>query len=241
MFLQVGLREEDRDVCRFLWRKDGPGGPIATYRLTRVCFSLACSPYLAMQVVNHHLREKRDCFGTVVDDIMAGMYVDDLVVSCDSIEQARDFAHRSSELLASGGFHLAKDRYSCLWKTLGVSWNPQEDELTFRPPELAASQNQETKRDLLRTAASVFDPLGGLTPFTVRAKQMFQSLWQTGMAWDDNLPAEVELQWLVWKLELNELHCIAMPRAYFPFSPTEGVSSMGLVTPLKRRTLQWCT
>ncbi|KRY96477.1 hypothetical protein T4C_8381, partial [Trichinella pseudospiralis] len=29
MFLQVGLREEDRDVCRFLWRKDGPGGPIA--------------------------------------------------------------------------------------------------------------------------------------------------------------------------------------------------------------------
>ncbi|KRY74245.1 hypothetical protein T4A_10366 [Trichinella pseudospiralis] len=222
MFLQVGLREEDRDVCRFLWRKDGPGGPIATYRLTRVCFGLACSPYLAMQVVNHHLREKRDCFGTVVDDIMA----DDLVVSCDSIEQARDFAHRSSELLASGGFHLAKDRYSCLWKTLGVSWNPQEDELTFRPPELAASQNQETKRDLLRTAASVFDPLGGLTPFTVRAKQMFQSLWQTGMAWDDNLPAEVELQWLVWKLELNELHCIAMPRAYFPFSPTEGVSSM---------------
>ncbi|KRX51142.1 hypothetical protein T05_9409 [Trichinella murrelli] len=240
MFLQVGLREEDRDVCRFLWRKDGPGGPIATYRLTRVCFGLACSPYLAMQVVNHHLREKRDCFGTVVDDIMAGMYVDDLVVSCDSIEEARDFAHRSSELLASGGFHLAKwasnapealvdrpteeifrDRYSCLWKTLGVSWNPQEDELTFRPPELAASQNQETKRDLLRTAASVFDPLGGLTPFTVRAKQMFQSLWQTGMAWDDNLPAEVELQWRVWKLELNELHCIAMPRAYFPFSPTE--------------------
>ncbi|KRX69807.1 hypothetical protein T06_14993 [Trichinella sp. T6] len=64
------------------------------------------------------------------------MYVDDLVVSCDSIEEARDFAHRSSELLASWGFHLAKwasdapealvdrpteeisrDRYSCLWKT----------------------------------------------------------------------------------------------------------------------------
>ncbi|XP_003382170.1 Pao retrotransposon peptidase family protein [Trichinella spiralis] len=240
MFLQVGLREEDRDICRFLWRKDGPGGPIATYRLTRVCFGLACSPYLAMQVVNHHLREKRDCFGTVVDEIKAGMYVVDLVVSCDSIEEARDFAHRSSELLASGGFHLAKwasnapealadrpteeifrDGYSGLWKTLGVSWNPQEDELTFRPPELAANQDQETKRNLLRTAASVFDPLGGLTPFTVRAKRMFQSLWQTGMAWDDNLPAEVELQWRVWKLELNELPCIALPRAYFPFSPTE--------------------
>ncbi|KRY26864.1 hypothetical protein T01_389 [Trichinella spiralis] len=219
MFLQVGLFDEDRGVCRFLWRKDGLGGPIATYRLTRVCFSVACSPYVAMQVVNHHLREKRDCFGTVVDEIKAGMYVDDLVVSCDSIDEARDFAHRSSELLASGGFHLAKwannapealvdlpaeeifrDRYSCLWKNLGISWNPQEDELTFRPPELAANQDQETKRNLLRTATSVFDPLGGLTPFTVRAKRMFQSLWQT---------------------ELNELPCIAMPRAYFQFSPTE--------------------
>ncbi|XP_003369549.1 zinc knuckle protein [Trichinella spiralis] len=210
MFLQVGLFDEDRGVCRFLWRKDGLGGPIATYRLTRVCFSVACSPYVAMQVVNHHLREKRDCFGTVVDEIKVGMYVDDLVVSCDSIDEARDFAHRSSELLASGGFHLAKwannapealvdlpaeeifrDRYSCLWKNLGISWNPQEDELTFRPPELAANQDQETKRNLLRTATSVFDPLGGLTPFTVRAKRMFQSLWQTGMTWDDNLPAEV--------------------------------------------------
>ncbi|XP_003376644.1 conserved hypothetical protein [Trichinella spiralis] len=32
---------------------------------------------------------------------------------------------------------------------------------------------------------------------------------------------EVELQWRVWKLELNELHCIAMSRAYFPFLPAE--------------------
>ncbi|KRX67629.1 hypothetical protein T09_14186 [Trichinella sp. T9] len=32
---------------------------------------------------------------------------------------------------------------------------------------------------------------------------------------------EVELQWRVWKLELNELHCTAIRRAYLPFSPTE--------------------
>ncbi|KRZ94565.1 hypothetical protein T08_4204 [Trichinella sp. T8] len=88
MFLQVGLCEEDRDVCRFLWRKDGPGGPLATYRLTWVCFGLACSLYLAMQV--------------------AGMYVDDLVVSCYTIAEAKDLVRRSSELLGNGGFLLAK-------------------------------------------------------------------------------------------------------------------------------------
>ncbi|KRY53345.1 hypothetical protein T03_10585 [Trichinella britovi] len=84
MFLQVGLCEEDRDVCRFLWRKDGPGGPLATYRLTWVCFGLACSLYLAMQVVNHHL------------------------ISCYTIAEAKDLVRRSSELLGNGGFLLAK-------------------------------------------------------------------------------------------------------------------------------------
>ncbi|KRX15665.1 hypothetical protein T07_11352 [Trichinella nelsoni] len=127
MFLQVDLREEDRDVCRFLWRKDEAGGFLATYRLTRI--------------------EKRDCFRTVVDEIKAGTYVDDLVVSCHTITEAKDFVRRSSELLGSGGFHLAKwasnapealvdrptdeilrNRHSRLGKTIGISWNPQEDE-----------------------------------------------------------------------------------------------------------------
>ncbi|KRY62848.1 hypothetical protein T4D_15301, partial [Trichinella pseudospiralis] len=75
-----------------------------------------------------------------------------------------------------------ENKPSRLCKMLGVSWNPQEEELTFRPSELVASRDPETKRALLRTAASVFDPLGALTPFTVRAKQMFQSLWQTGLS-----------------------------------------------------------
>ncbi|KRX17694.1 hypothetical protein T07_15145 [Trichinella nelsoni] len=136
---QVGLHEEDRDVCRFLWKNSGPGGTLATYRLTRVCFGLVCSPYLSMQVVNHHLSEKRNCFRTVVDEIKAGMYVDDLVVSCHAVAEAKDFVRQSSELLSSGGFYLAKwasnapvalvdrpteeilkNKHSCLGKTLGI-------------------------------------------------------------------------------------------------------------------------
>ncbi|KRY11597.1 hypothetical protein T12_1272 [Trichinella patagoniensis] len=139
ILLRFRRYREDRDACRFLWRKDEPGGFLATYRLTRVCFGLAFSPYLAI--------EKRDCFRTVVDEIKAGIYVDDLVVSCHTIAEAKDFVRRSSELLGSGGFHLAKwasnapealvdrpteeilwNRHSRLGKTIGVSWNPQEDE-----------------------------------------------------------------------------------------------------------------
>ncbi|KRZ56683.1 hypothetical protein T02_12857 [Trichinella nativa] len=109
MFLQVGLCEEDRDVCRFLWRKDGPGGPLATF----------------------------------VDEIKAGMYVDDFVVSCHTIAEAKDFVRWSSELLSSGGFYLASSAPEALvnnqqkrssrtsitaWRKRWTSWNPQPDE-----------------------------------------------------------------------------------------------------------------
>ncbi|KRZ87305.1 hypothetical protein T08_8054 [Trichinella sp. T8] len=53
--------------------------------------------------------EKRDCFRTVVDEIKAGMYVDDFVVSCHTIAEAKDFVRWSSELLSSGGFYLASN------------------------------------------------------------------------------------------------------------------------------------
>ncbi|KRZ04035.1 hypothetical protein T4B_2422 [Trichinella pseudospiralis] len=200
MFLQVGLREEDRDVCRLLWRKDKLRNPLTTYRLTRVCFRLACSPYLDMQVANHHLSANHDRFGAIADDIKASMYVEDLVVSCDTVAEAKNFVCRSSELLASGRFHLAKwasnvpqvlvdrpteetheNKPSRLCKTLGVSWNPQEEELTFRPSELV----------------------------------------------DDDLPVDVECQWRIWKSELDDLPSIALPRAYFPSSPVE-TSRLGL-------------
>ncbi|KRY26979.1 hypothetical protein T01_8173, partial [Trichinella spiralis] len=54
MYLQVQIREEDRDVCRFLWRDETQ--EVCKYRLTRVCFSLTCSPFLAVSTVRVHAR-----------------------------------------------------------------------------------------------------------------------------------------------------------------------------------------
>ncbi|KRX30755.1 hypothetical protein T09_6342, partial [Trichinella sp. T9] len=54
MYLQIGLRPEDRDVCRFLWQAAGSQSPARIYRLTRVGFGLSCSPFLAMRVIRHH-------------------------------------------------------------------------------------------------------------------------------------------------------------------------------------------
>ncbi|XP_003368784.1 viral cysteine rich superfamily, partial [Trichinella spiralis] len=87
MYLQVGLRAEDRDACRFLWRDCRSDAPPRRYRLTRVCFGLACSPYLAIKVIKTHAELNSEESNETVKKALANMYVDDLVMSCDKEDE----------------------------------------------------------------------------------------------------------------------------------------------------------
>jgi hypothetical protein len=54
-FLQVRIKEEERDALRFHWR--APGSDVVTvYRFTRALFGLTCSPFLLGGVLNEHLK-----------------------------------------------------------------------------------------------------------------------------------------------------------------------------------------
>ncbi|KRY67843.1 hypothetical protein T4A_13413 [Trichinella pseudospiralis] len=88
----------------------------------------------------------------------------------------------------------------------------ESDLLTFRPPERVA-EYPDTKRGVLKALVSVFDPLGCLAPYTVKAKIIIQLLWQCGVAWDDPLPPETETRWRTWKGELPDISRIVMERA----------------------------
>ncbi|KIH69105.1 Pao retrotransposon peptidase [Ancylostoma duodenale] len=52
-----------------------------------------------------------------------------------------------------------------------------------------------TKRTVLHTNASVFDPLEWLTPLMLRTKCFFQSLWIKSYDWDEILTEEDQEQW----------------------------------------------
>ena len=63
-------------------------------------------------------------------------------------------------------------------KALGMSWNTEDYVVFFDlSNRILNSDNPETKRSLLSLTSKVFDPLGLLTPFVVRAKILFQELW----------------------------------------------------------------
>ena len=52
-FLQIRVRESERDVLRFHWRKN-EADEIETFRFARVLFNLAPSPYLLKAVLESH-------------------------------------------------------------------------------------------------------------------------------------------------------------------------------------------
>ncbi|KRZ29259.1 hypothetical protein T4C_7121 [Trichinella pseudospiralis] len=233
MYLQILMREENRDACRFLWW-DGERR-IRSYRLTRVCFGLKCSPFLAMGTVRSHAQRHEESAPRAAKEVLNNMYMDDLATSCNSVEEAQTLVDQLDSLLASGGFHLhkwasnepdalravpaektARGTGGCPGKTLGIFWDRNGDHLTFMEPEKIRPQGGNTKRQMLSAAACVSDPLGCLAPFLVRAKILFQSLWEKGADWDEPLPEEVERPWVNWKQELADLPLCRLPRALVP-------------------------
>lgn len=74
-------------------------------------------------------------------------------------------------------------------KVLGVIWNTDSDEFMFNLSELIefASTLPVTKRSVLKLTSKIFDPIGLLSPFTIKMKSMFQELCKNKSGWDDEL------------------------------------------------------
>jgi len=52
-----------------------------------------------------------------------------------------------------------------------------------------------TNRRVLATTASIFDPLGLLSPAVIAYKIFLQKLWQDRLQWDELLPAQLQQEW----------------------------------------------
>lgn len=65
-------------------------------------------------------------------------------------------------------------------KTLGVLWLSQSDMFTFRFNPVVTDA-VFTKRIFLQKVARLFDPLGFLAPYVVRAKILLQKVWTSGV------------------------------------------------------------
>ncbi|KRX83239.1 hypothetical protein T06_5387 [Trichinella sp. T6] len=88
MYLQVGLHERDHDVCRFLWRRDEVGSSPSMYRFTWV-FWFGLPSLLGHERCKISPGSTSGPFPTMLDKMKFKIYVENLVVSCESLPIAR--------------------------------------------------------------------------------------------------------------------------------------------------------
>ena len=128
----------------------------------------------------------------------------------------------NSELVVSA--HADTGEYK-VGKLLGVLWDSETDTFLFNVYEVEREANQTpvTKRQLLRITASIFDPLGFLSPFTVKLKILFQTLCVNNTKWDEPLSGEALQVWNMVSSQLHLLSKVTVPRCYFDLNhnPTE--------------------
>ena len=96
-------------------------------------------------------------------------------------------------------------------KTLGVIWEAEKDEFTYFCNNLL-NFPINSKRAFLKVIARLFDPLGLLVPYIVRAKVLLQNLWIAGYDWDEEIDEELLFKIQPWAEELNFLNSIEVVR-----------------------------
>ncbi|GFR19969.1 integrase catalytic domain-containing protein [Trichonephila clavata] len=113
-------------------------------------------------------------------------------------------------------------------KVLGLVWNNSDDTLGLDLRSLLSNLNDKecTKRNVLHTAAKLFDPSGFVSPFLIRIKCLMQELWQLGVGWDEVVSGQIRENWSAWCKEIEHLQNLKIPRYYY--SPTSLVNGNDL-------------
>jgi hypothetical protein len=68
---------------------------------------------------------------------------------------------------------------------LGVLWNVEADTFGF---SISLKEKSFTRRGILSTVLSVYDPLGFASPYIFLAKEILQDLCRMNVGWDDPIP-----------------------------------------------------
>lgn len=242
MFYQVNVPENQRNFLQFLWWEDGDTS--RRYQIYEMCvhvFGSTSSPSCSNFALKAAAADGRSKYGDEASNVLErSFYVDDLLKSTSSLSEASNLIDRVVPMCQEGGFRLTKfvsnvpealqnlksddrkDSSSIDAKTsllqsetaLGLPWNLTDDSINLCNNSLRDSKI--TRRGILSTVSSIYDPLGVASPFVLEGKLILQRLCQLQLGWDDPLPKNLQQQWLDWKYILPIIETMTVPRCYKP-------------------------
>ncbi|XP_015748010.1 PREDICTED: uncharacterized protein LOC107327777 [Acropora digitifera] len=206
MFHQVLVDPKDCDSLRFLWWPNGDlTKEMREYRMVKHLFGATSSPSVANFCLRKTAQLHREEFDKeVIETVNRDMYVDDMMKSTSTTEKAINLASQLQTLLKKGGFRLTKwysnDREVMATipeseraksvvnleleqlpteSALGLKWNIEEDKFVWEVMEKMlqrVSQKPVTRRGIVSAIYSLFDPLGFIAPYAMKAKLLLQTL-----------------------------------------------------------------
>lgn len=98
-------------------------------------------------------------------------------------------------------------------RVLGVQRCVQSDVFKFK---IILKNRPLTRRGILSTVSSVYDPLGILAPVVLTAKKILQDLCRKRIGWDDIVPDSIVQEWLSWIQDLHKLEDFKVDRCFKP-------------------------
>ena len=249
MFSNFSVNPVDRDLLRFYWwDKNDPTKEVVQYRSTSHVFGCSSSPAVASWCLLYCASlPAAESLVKGKDFIFNNCYVDDLIGSVATSTEGIVCIRQASEILRNVNVRLHKimsndisvleafpenDRAKgCVslqsgqtegLRTLGLMWDPLEDVFMIK---VEIAEKKFTKRNVLATINSVYDPLGIVSPVTLAGRLIQRLVLPTKdkmtpevekCDWDDLLPEEYLHLWDEWKVSLNDLSCIKISRCLIP-------------------------
>ena len=242
MFHQFRVNVEDRNYLRCMWWKDEDFSkePVEF----RMCVHLFCavsSPGCANYGLKQVASDSEDEFGSdVANFLRRDFYVDDGLKSLPTVEDAKVMIDKCKDMCAKGGLHLHKfvsnskdvlnhinpeDRAKGtenldllnealpVGMALGIQWCVESDSFQFH---ITLRDRPFTRRGILSTLNSVYDPVGFLGPVLLSGKQILQQMCKDQTDWDTQLPENLGLRWHKWKEDLCQLEKLEIQRCVKP-------------------------
>jgi hypothetical protein len=241
MYYQVSIPESQRSYFRFYWWKDGNlDSEVEEYEMCRHVFGAVSSGSCANFALMKTADEGETEFGPeAAETIRRDFYVDDWLKSVADVATAKSLIDNTRKLCSSGAFRLTKfisnsrevidsvpseSRASSLVdidlstslpieRALGLQWCVEDDTLRFR---VVMKDSPLTRRTVLGTISSIYDPLGNVCSFLLPGRKTLQFVTKRGGDWDDPLPQDLRSMWEKWRLEVLSLESLKLRRCFKP-------------------------
>ena len=223
MFHQMLVEPKDCDVLRFMWWPNGDlSGEMEECQMVKHLFGATSSPSIANFCLQQTAKlNRREFEADTVETVKHNTYVDDFY----EVEEYHQNSHCVSESTPRTACKrwflfddLDKEKLPTETK-LGLKLSIEEDKFVWEVTAKVlrrVSQEPVTNRGIVSAVNSLFDPLGFLAPYAMKAKLLLQTLSRKRLGWNDKLEETNKEQWKHWLDDLPKLHQIRVDRSFKP-------------------------